>query len=134
MNVSQAFPSRFLKATDLPEEGSQTVTIEKVGLEDVGPTKETKPLVYFSEFHQALVLNKTNARSIARALGSEEFDDWISRKIALYRADVEFQGEMLEGIRVKAAKQPEQKAAVGAAKTKTVTVPSDEVDEDGIPF
>ena len=135
MNLSTAFPSRFLKAADLSEEGSQVVTIEKISLEEIGRDRETKPVLYFQELQQGLVLNKTNARIISRSLGSEEFDDWLNKRIALYRADVEFQGEMVESIRVKSAKQPERKPATpGMVKPKPATVPSDEVDEDGIPF
>ena len=134
MNINDAFPSKYLKATDLPDEGSVPVTIEKIALEEIGRDKETKPVIYFEEFSKSLVCNKTNARTIARALGSEDFDDWVSRRISLYRTEVEFGGEIYEAIRVKAAKQPERKPVAGPAKTKTVTVPSDEVDEDGIPF
>ena len=126
MNLNDAFPSKYLKAGDLPEEGSQTVTIEKIGLEEVGRDKQTKPVIYFEELDRGLVCNKTNARTIARALGSEDFDDWIGRKIALYRADVDFQGEMVEAIRVRLPKAP-------APLRKASTVPSDDEDED-IPF
>jgi hypothetical protein len=143
MNINDAFPSKYLKATDLPEEGSQVVTIEKIALEEVGLDKETKPVIYFEEFSRALVCNKTNARTIARALGSEDFDDWIGQKISLYRADVQFQGEMVEAIRVKGqAKKLEKPArpvatpsAAGQDKPKKFTTESEiEYDEDGIPF
>lgn len=133
MNLSDAFPSKYLKAGDLPDEGSETVTIEKIALEEIGRDRETKPVIYFEEFNKALVCNKTNARTIARAIGSEDFDDWIGQKINLYRAEVEFQGEMVESIRVKIrtdkpAAKPAVKPVVKAAKQEV------EVDEDGIPF
>ena len=138
MNLSTAFPSRFLKAADLPEEGSQIVTIEKIAMEEIGRDRESKPILYFEELQQGLVLNKTNGRAIARELGSQEFDDWVSRKIALYRADVEFQGELLEGIRVKAARQPERKPAKPAkpvTPAPRVQQPAPTDDEgDEIPF
>jgi len=48
-----------------------------------------------------MVCNKTNARTIARVLGSEEFDEWIGKQISLYRCEVDFQGDMVDSIRVK---------------------------------
>ncbi len=103
MNINEAFPSKYLKAGDLPDEGSQSFTIEKVSFEEIGlgRDKEKKPVIYFDEIHKGLVLNKTNARTIAKALDSEEFNQWTGKVVSLYRAEVEFQGEMVEAIRVK---------------------------------
>jgi hypothetical protein len=141
MNINDAFPSKYLKATDLPEEGSQVVTIEKIALEEIGRDKETKPVIYFEEFSRALVCNKTNARAIARAIGSEDFDDWVGSKINLYRADVEFQGEMVEAIRVKGQARKIEKPARPVVtprereRSKKQAVQTDiEYDEDEIPF
>ena|SRR5215471_14298267 len=139
MNLSTAFPSRYLTASDLPDEGSMRVTIEKISLEEVGRDKETKPCIYFEEFNKALICNKTNGRTIARALGSEEFDEWIGRSIALYRADVEFAGEMVQGIRVKAIRTPATVRQIPAKKKPVHTpepepMPTEEPDDDEIPF
>jgi len=128
MNINDAFPSKYLKAGDLPDEGSQSVTIEKIALEEIGRDRETKPVIYFEEFNKALVCNKTNARTIARAIGSEDFDDWIGHKINLYRAEVEFQGEMVEAIRVRS-----DKAAKPAVKPVAAKVIEDDNDDE-IPF
>ena len=139
MTINEAFPSRYLKAGDLPDEGSQLVTIEKISLEEIGRDRETKPIIYFEEFDKALVCNKTNAKAIARVTGSDDFDEWIGRKIALYRAEVEFQGEMVEAIRVKLPKPVAAKPAAPAAvsaKKKTVPerVTAQSEDDDSIPF
>src|SRR5215831_18940064 len=127
MNLSSAFPSKYLTAADLPDEGSQAVTIEKIGLEEVGRDKETKPVIYFEEFSKALICNKTNGRAIARALGTEEFDEWVGRRIALYRAEVEFAGEMVEAIRVKAIRTPATTRQI-PAKKKPVHTPEPEAE------
>ena len=137
MNINDAFPSKYLKAGDLPDEGSQSVTIEKIALEEIGRDRETKPVIYFEEFNKALVCNKTNARTIARALGSEDFDDWIAQKINLYRAEVEFQGEMVEAIRVKVRADPASlklRRADKPAKPVAKTVTAEVLDEDGDPI
>jgi hypothetical protein len=70
MNLNDAYPSKYLKASDLPEEGSMAVTIEAIRLGEIGRDKETKPVLYFEETGTGLICNKTNARTIARLLGS----------------------------------------------------------------
>jgi hypothetical protein len=126
MNMNDAFPSKYLKASDLPEEGSETYTIEGVEIEEIGMDKERKPVLHFKETNKGFVLNKTNAKTISRVLNSEDFDDWNGHSINLYRCEVEFQGDMVEAIRVK-AKTVKAKKAGKTEKT---------VDEDGenIPF
>jgi hypothetical protein len=101
MNRNDIFPSQYLKAADLPDEGAQTFTIEKVEIEEIGKNKEKKPVIHFHETNKGLVCNKTNWNTICKVAGSEESDEWAGKSIALYRAEVEFQGEMVEAIRVK---------------------------------
>lgn len=129
MNINDAFPSKYLKAGDLPEEGSQRFTIEKIEIEEIGKDKDKKPVIFFDEIHKGLVCNKTNARTIAKVLGSEDFEDWTGKQISLYRAEVEFQGEMVEAIRVKmkTEKTPQKSVPLSQAK-------SAEVEPDEIPF
>lgn len=101
MNIDDAFPSKYLKAGDLPEEGTQSATIERVEIEEIGLRKYRKPVIHFEDLDKALVCNKTNCNTIAKITGSREFEDWTGKTIHLYRAEVEFQGEMVEAIRVK---------------------------------
>ena len=119
MNIDDAFPSKYLKASDLPEEGSQPAKIEKIQIEEVGQQKQKKPVVHFEDLDKPLILNKTNAKVISSLTGSGDFDDWIGKTINLYRAEVEFQGDMVEAIRVR-RKTPD--------KTKTAN------DDNSIPF
>jgi hypothetical protein len=99
-NIDDAFPSKYMKASDLPEEGTVTFTIEKIEIEEIGREKEHKPVIYFEEGDKAMVANKTNCNTIAKVTGSRTFDDWVGKRINLYRAEVDFQGEMVESIRV----------------------------------
>jgi hypothetical protein len=130
MNINDAFPSKYLKASDLPDEGSQAFTIERIEIEEIGRDKDRKPVIYFEEGHKGLVCNKTNARTIAKVLGSEDFEDWTGKSISLFRAEVDFQGEMIEAIRVRTvrAKQPK---SVPLSQPKSTDV---ETDENGVPF
>lgn len=101
MNLNDAFPSKYLKSGDLPEDRPLPVTIEKVTQEEVGKNKDMKFIVHFEELDKGLVLNKTNAKTISKIAETPEFEEWSGTKIHLYRAEVEFQGEMVEAIRVK---------------------------------
>lgn len=102
MNIGDAFPSNYVKASDL--KGVQpVVTIDRIEFEPVGRQKEMKPVLYFIDKEKGLVLNKTNANKIAELTGSPETGDWHGCQIRLYATHVEFQGETMEGIRIKAA-------------------------------
>lgn len=100
MNLDDAFPSKYLKASDLPEEGTLSATIDKVEIQEIGMEKQRKPVITFEEMDKAFVCNKTNANSIAKITGSRNTDDWKGKTIRLYRAEVQFQDEMVESIRV----------------------------------
>lgn len=129
-NINDSFPSQYLKASDL--KGQQPiVTIDRVAFEPVGQKREMKPIVYFTGKDKGMVLNKTNAKNIAGLTGSFETDEWVGMRIRLYSANVEFQGETVESIRVKAAP---------ANGTGAVTPPPppppvhEDITDDDIPF
>jgi hypothetical protein len=96
MNINAAFPSTYLKAADL--QGKRVVVgIDRVSIEEVGG--EHKPVVYFIGKDRGLILNKTNGNIIAEMYGPET-DDWHAQKITLYPTRVEFQGKIVDAIRV----------------------------------
>ena len=49
MTLDDAFPSKYMKASDLPEEGSVTLTIDKVTIEEIGKEKQEKPVIHFKD-------------------------------------------------------------------------------------
>ena len=108
MNINAAFPSTYLKAADL--QGRKVrIAIDQVKLEDVGG--EHKPVLYFLDKDRGLVLNKTNGSIISELYGPET-DEWHGKVITLYPARVEFQGKIVDAIRV--ALEPVTSAAVSA--------------------
>lgn len=126
MKRDDVFPSKFLKASDLPEDGSvYPLTIEKVEMGEIGPNKDRKPIIHFEETEKSMVCNKTNWNTIARATNSQDSDEWIGKTINLYRAEVEFQGEMVESIRVKIRTAP---------ATTSKVVRGSELESDDVPF
>lgn len=126
MNIDSAFPSNYLKASDLGE-AQPVVTIDRMEVEAIGRNKDMKPVIYFKGKDKGLVLNKTNANKIAALVGSKDTDDWHGCQVRIYATETEFGGETVECIRVKAA---------GAAKAKPEPKPEpvSEITDDEIPF
>ena len=97
------FPSKYFKAQDLPENEDLIVTIEKFGDEIVGQGADaaSKPIIYFKEVpDKPLVLNRTNATTIANLYGSNPYH-WPGKKIALFATEVTYGGKVMLGIRVR---------------------------------
>ena len=96
MNINEAFPSKYLKASDLQGRAIKVkmarVTSEKMG-------EDTKLVLYFDGKQKGMVLNKSNAQMIA-AVYSPETDGWIGKEIKLYAGKVNFNGQMVDSLKV----------------------------------
>lgn len=121
MNLSDAFPSRYMKAgVDVDEDGQRVVTIEDVTMERVGQGADArdKLVVAFQETDKTLVLNKTNATTISKLYG-DETDAWPGKRITLYCTYVQFQADMVLSIRVR----PKVPTVSGKATNQPTTGP-----------
>ena len=118
MKIGEAFPSEFLRASDLDRKRIK-VTISRVEMRELGDDK--KPCVFFEGKEKGLALNVTNANTIADAYG-DETDDWEGQEIILYSTKVEYRGKRVDGIRIDVP-EPEKKPA---RKAKAV----EEFDDD----
>lgn len=101
MKLNDAYPSNFLTAEDLGGRDI-TITIQDIELEDLGQgaKKEKKLAITMAGKKKKFIVNKTNANTIAKVLGTDETDDWIGQRIIIGPREVEFQGEMVWSIRV----------------------------------
>ena len=101
MRISEAFPSKYLKATDL-QDRPVTLEISHVAEVDVGTASDpqVKPVLYFKGKDKGLVLNKTNASTIASKYG-DECDDWTGHLVEIFPTTTQFQGKTVECIRVR---------------------------------
>ena len=91
--------SRFLKATDLDREKKfriKTVTEEELG---IGKDKEKKLCVWFTNDERALVLNKTNNRTLRSAFG-DNTAGWATKVIAVFPTMVDIRGKVGPALRV----------------------------------
>lgn len=75
------------------------MTIDSVQMEDMG-SGEMKPVIYFRGKDKGLVLNKTNANTIAGMYGPDT-QGWQGRGITLFPTQVDFQGRQVAAIRVR---------------------------------
>ncbi len=97
MNVSDMYPSSYLKASDIPAPG-RALVIARI-LNEQLRDGESKWVVYFRGEKRGLVLNKTNATAIAEKLGNDT-DKWIGEGVTLTTQKVSFSGKLVDGIRV----------------------------------
>lgn len=103
MNIDDIYKSgsEKLKAEDL---NGQTVplTIEGVEVVDFGEQGKPEPklVLSFVGKEKTLVLNRTNAQTIAAQLGSDS-DQWLGHPIKIYPTKTSFGGKTVDCIRVK---------------------------------
>ena len=114
MDMRKAFPSEYLKVADL--DGRELkLTITNVKMADLNG--EMKPVVYFKEKKEGLVLNRTNNKSIQKALGWDS-KKWVGCSIILFPTDVPFKGDVVEAIRIKSQRDAvNEPIGVGAEAT-----------------
>ena len=116
MKLNDAYPSQFLTAEDLDGKDI-TITIAEIELEEIGQghDKSKKLVIGMTGKKKRFVVNKTNANTIAKVLGSDDTDDWLGQRITIGPREVEFQGNMVWSIRV-SLKKPVSQQAKEAAK------------------
>lgn len=98
------FDATYLRWFDIEGKGDVTVTITKVRREEVtlrGGAKKIAPIVTFNGAKKEFVLNRTNAESIAKVIGSPKPSQWIGKKVTLYVTTTKLKGETVNCIRVR---------------------------------
>ena len=121
MNINDAFPSQYLKASDLQGRVVQ-VTIDRCEYANVGKSQERKPILFFAGKEKGLILNKTNVNALLKMGLSPDTEEWGGIKIALVATEVEFQGDMVPAIRIK--------PPIAASKKPVAVAPVEEGDDE----
>jgi hypothetical protein len=102
LHVDLMFPSRYLKAADF-EGKSVSLTIAEVFRDKVqmaNGSKAEKYIVRFRETDKELILNKTNAKAVAKVLDEPKAVNWTGSRITLKPTTCEAFGEIVPCIRV----------------------------------
>ncbi len=100
MKVSEMFPSKYLRAADIPAGREVPVRINFLEMVPVEGEDELKPCLFFENAKKGLVLNKTNATAIAMAFG-DDADQWHGKTIAVFATTTMFGGKIVPCIRVR---------------------------------
>lgn len=130
--ISDMYPSKWLRSADC-EDGDLVLTIADIKQEKIGQGSQAddKWVLSFEEEEKGLVLNKTNTNTIARLYG-DDTDDWIGKQITLFATEVQFQGDMVEAIRVRS--KPPRQPKVKAARPVVAREPGDDDPDADIPY
>jgi len=100
MRANEAFPSKYLKSSDV-KEPPRVAVISHLAKEKIGkgPDAEEKWVLYFEDC-KPLVLNRTNWDALEEAFGDS--DDWPGHKAKIKAARTQFQGKPTDGTRLEA--------------------------------
>jgi hypothetical protein len=132
-DVGLLFPSEYLQAADLRGK-DVTVTIEKVdprhSLKKNDGSSDAKPVVTFAKAKKKWVLNKTNAKAIAKLHGKPL--EWIGEKITLYPTTCEAFGDVVDCIRVRPQRPKSKQAPPTEPEQTDMLDPTEGKEEPGL--
>lgn len=82
-----------------------TLTIREVRRELVvganGKKEDCMVLHWDERNYKPMILNRTNAKSITKLLGSAYINDWAGHKVTIYPTTTKFGGEVVECLRIR---------------------------------
>jgi hypothetical protein len=115
-SVDDLSVSKYLKQSDVDPAVDVTITgYRQVNMAKDNAAPEMKYVLDFQELDKPLTLNKINGQRIKVFTGTGDFDGWIGKRVQLYRDPlIEFSGDIVGGIRVRAVGQAEAVAAAPA--------------------
>lgn len=128
MRISAAFPSKYLKSADIPEGRDIALQIDEVRMESMEQSKDEKPVLYFIGKEKGLVLNSTNANTIADQY-TDDTDEWHGRPVVLYASTTTYQGRNVACLRVRVPR-----SAPVAPRQETAIAANPAAIDDDIPF
>lgn len=96
--------SKFLKAGDLKGQALKVkISGAKVEAMTQDANGDQKLVIYFEGKEKGMALNKTNFKALAAGFGHDS-DEWIGKEIEIFSMDVEYQGNMVPGLRLRIVK------------------------------
>ena len=135
MNINDAFPSKYLKASDL-QGRNLTVRMDQVQVEEVGGG-DKKAVLYFQNAQKGLVLNRINASTIEMSYGSDT-DRWRGQPLTLRPDNTLYKGQPVPCIRLSVPPKQQPEPTPETAPDPAVEghgggdLPADF--DDGLPF
>ena len=135
MKMSDAFPSKYLKAADFPTETRLIMNHVQMEALGQGDDQESKPVLYFKDVEKGLVLNKTNANAISDQYGDDSAE-WFGQPLILFKIKTnDPSGKMVDAVRCRVPTAKDNKAAAAAVKPDPISSGlNDSVDDVGRTF
>lgn len=131
MRKNDAYPSKYFKAANYPDDWTLTVEVEMTRLEefeggDRGKGSAKKLVVYFRKQQSGLVAGPVIWDQFIEATGEDDCDDWKGHRVELYRDYTPFAGKNVPCIRVR-------KPEMAPPKKKTAKKPASKSGDDEKP-
>lgn len=103
----------YIGAYALAGKKEMTLTIKNVVQELVignAGKKENCIVAYFQEPEKPMILNRTNCKTITKLYDTPIIEEWIGKKITIYKSTTSLMGEQVECLRIRpAVPQAEEK-------------------------
>lgn len=133
MKIGDMIESKYLKQSDV--DGVVRVSIASLKKVNVARDDEDPEYRWTAKFHELpkpMVLNVTNLKRLAKALG-DDTDNWLDEPVELYvDADIEFGGNIVGGLRLRGI--PRKGIAKAATKYDERNPPPVDGDDNSVPF
>ncbi len=102
MKIGDMIESKYLKQGDVPDPITVTFhSLKKVNVARDDEDPDYRWTAKFNEFPKPMVLNVTNLKRTAKALG-DDTEDWLGKQMELYcDPDIEFGGNIVGGLRLR---------------------------------
>ena len=105
LNVNDYYASsgsgNYYKAADIAQPLKLTIKVaDEAEFGKEGEASKKKIALSFVESDKTLVLNKSNAVSLASIFGNTDAMAWAGKKITLFKTKVKFQGNYVDSIQV----------------------------------
>lgn len=114
----------YLGSWDVPKDGDLILTIAKVTKDEIQNERgsDSKMILHFEESeYKPMILNKKeNPTRIEKALGTDDVEEWVGKKIAITTEKVNSFGETTDALRVRPY-PPRVETAKCAACGKEIT-------------
>jgi hypothetical protein len=102
VTLNDAFPSKYLKATDLAEPAIATIKLAELErIKGFDGKEQPKVVLYFAKKLKPLPLNRTNFESVGDICGSYDSDDFPGTKIELYATKTSMNGKVMDCVRIR---------------------------------
>ena len=131
MKIGDMIESKYLKQSDIPDPVIVTFhSLKKVNVARDDEDPDYRWTAKFAEFAKPMVLNVTNIKRCAKALG-DDTDGWMDKRMELYTdPDIEFGGNIVGGLRLRGLKR----SGTQATRKSEDDVNADLSNADDVPF